>query len=62
MREKTAPMVVHARDMQSSPEARKGQGEARSEQRRGGWPVEAVLVGELEYKMGVGVQRGGKRD
>lgn len=51
----SAHTAAHARDVQSGPEAQEGQGEeARSEQsRRGGWPVEAPLVGELERKAGL---------
>ena len=51
----SAHTAAHARDMRSGPEAREGQGEeARSEQsRRGGWPVEAPLAGELERKAGL---------
>lgn len=43
----SAHTAAHARDMQSGPEARSEQS------RRGGWPVEAPLAGELERKAGL---------
>lgn len=52
----SVPVAACARDVQPSPVAQEGQGEARSEpRRRGSWPAEGLLAGELEGRAGWGV-------